>query len=82
MYNRQSVQLLRFNGKFAALNLFRNEVDTLANDFKEIILATAEENTDIGYEILCDKRREMGDQKHTGNIKARMQYQQMHREVR
>ena len=79
-------------GKFAALNLLISDVDTLASDFREVLLTTAEEVLGrqrkkikpwVTQEVLdlCDKRRQLRAEKHTSD-EARAHYQQAHREVR
>ena len=79
-------------GKFAALNILDSNVDTLANDIKEVLLTTAEETLGkkrkkiqpwVTNEVLdlCNKRRELRKRKYA-NDKARMEYRQAHGEVR
>lgn len=79
-------------GKFAALNLLDSDVDTLASDFRDVLMTAADEVLGkqrkkikpwVTQEVLdlCDKRRQLRAQKHT-NDEARVQYQQAHRDVR
>ncbi|XP_076438257.1 uncharacterized protein LOC143277357 [Babylonia areolata] len=79
-------------GKFAALNLMDTDVDTLANNIKEVLTTTAEQVVGkerkriqpwVTNEVLdlCDKRRELRGKKHSSN-EARTKHQQVNREVR
>ncbi|XP_076454867.1 uncharacterized protein LOC143289703 [Babylonia areolata] len=78
--------------KFAALNLMDIDVDTLANNIKEVLTTTAEQVVGkkrkkiqpwVTNEVLdlCDKRQELRKKKHSGN-EARTEHQQVNREVR
>ncbi|XP_076436542.1 uncharacterized protein LOC143276040 [Babylonia areolata] len=79
-------------GKFAALNLMDIDVDTLANNIKEVLTTTAEQVVGkkrkriqpwVTNEVLdlCGKRRELRKKKHSSN-EARTKHQQVNREVR
>jgi len=79
-------------GKFAALTAIDNDVDTLANNIKEVLLTAAEETLGrsrtkkqpcVTNEILdlCNKRRELKKQKFTSQ-EANNKYRISHREVR
>ena len=79
-------------GKFAALNLIDNDVDSLASEVNDVLLAAAKEVLGkkrkkikpwVTDEILdlCDKRRELRCKRDTSR-ELRAQYQQAHAEVR
>ncbi|XP_076452247.1 uncharacterized protein LOC143287892 [Babylonia areolata] len=79
-------------GKFAALNLMDIDVDTLADNIKEVLTTTAEQVVGkkrkriqpwVTNEVLdlCDKWRELRKKKHSSN-EARTKHQQVNREVR
>ena len=82
----------RVGGKFAALNLIDQDIDTLANHTKEVLLTTAQEVLGkrrkknrpwVTSEVLdlCDERRKLKGMKHT-SVTANTQYKIVHGNVR
>ncbi|GFS04557.1 endonuclease-reverse transcriptase [Elysia marginata] len=82
----------QIGGKFAALTLIDNDVDTMANSLKEVLVSTAEEVLGrkrrtiqpwVTNEVLdlCDKRRELRKRKFGSNV-AMENYQLANKAVR
>ncbi|GFR92330.1 craniofacial development protein 2-like [Elysia marginata] len=82
----------QIGGKFAALTLIDNDVDTMANSLKEVLVSTAEEVLGrkrrtiqpwVTNEVLdlCDKRRELRKRKF-GSNRAMENYQLANKAVR